>query len=462
MKRFAIVLAAGQGTRMKSTLYKVMHPVLGKPMVEYVVDAAKGAGMDKIIAITGVGAEVVKEHLGDKCQYAFQKEQLGTAHATQQAEELIGDLDGTTVVLAGDTPLLEAATLQKLLDHHERSNAKATVLTAIAPDPSGYGRIIRGEDQSVLKIVEDKDATAAEKEVCEINTGTYCFDNRVLFEKLKEVHNDNAQGEYYLPDVIEILKAENELISAYTLEDFDEALGVNNRIALAEASQIMRDRINEKHMINGASFVDPKNTYIEPTVVIGSDTTIEPGVTLKGQTTIGQHVTLGANCEIIDSQIADHAEIKQSNIEASSVGKYATIGPFAHLRPNSHLGNYTHVGNFVEIKNSTLADHVKSGHHSYVGDATVDPYVNIGCGVIFSNFDGEHKDHIHVGEYAFIGSNSNLIAPLDIAPEAYIAAGSTINQNVPPQSLAIARSRQTNKEGYAKKLPNLRRKEDNK
>lgn len=455
MKRFAIVLAAGQGTRMKSELYKVMHPILGKPMVEYVIDAARGASMDEVIAITGMGAEVVEDHLGDKCKFAFQSEQLGTAHATQQAEELLGDLEGTTVVLAGDTPLIESDTLNRLIETHEKSGAKATVLTAIAPDPTSYGRVIRDEDGSVLKIVEDKDASEKERKVKEINTGTYCFDNRTLFEKLQLVGNDNAQGEYYLPDVIEILKLEQEMVAAYTLEDFDEALGINTRLALSEAEQLMKKRINKKHMLNGVTFVDPEIAYVEPDVEIGPDTTIEPNVYLKGNTKIASHVFLGMGTEIIDSTVDEYAEIKQSIIDQSTVGPKVTIGPFAHLRPGSHLLEGSHVGNFVEIKNATLGKFSKAGHHAYIGDADVGEHVNIGCGVIFSNFDGVNKHHISVGDYSFIGSNSNLIAPVTLEAESYIAAGSTINLDVPSKALAIARARQVNKEGYAEKLPGL-------
>ncbi|WP_018659762.1 bifunctional UDP-N-acetylglucosamine diphosphorylase/glucosamine-1-phosphate N-acetyltransferase GlmU [Allofustis seminis] len=455
MKRFAIVLAAGQGTRMKSKLYKVMHPVLGKPMVDYVVDAARDAGMDEVITVTGMGAELVEEHLGAKCQFVFQREQLGTAHATQQAESIIGDLEGTTVVLAGDTPLIQADTLKKLIQYHENNQAKATILTAIAPDPTNYGRIVRAADNSVLKIVEEKDASSAEKQIKEINTGTYCFDNRLLFEKLQQVGNDNAQGEYYLPDVIEILQSEDELIAAYTLKDFDEALGVNNRVALSQANQLMRDRINKAHMENGVSFVDPANAYVEATVEIGPDTTIEPGVSLKGDTKIGANVFIGAGTEIIDSQIEDDAEIKQSVIEKSTVGPKVTVGPFAHLRPQSHLLEGAHVGNFVEIKNATLGKFSKAGHHSYVGDAEVGEHVNIGSGVIFCNYDGVNKHRSHIGDYTFIGSNSNIVAPVNVEAEAYIAAGSTIYQDVPSKALAIARARQVNKEGYATKLPNL-------
>ena len=448
-KCYAIVLAAGQGTRMKSKLFKVMHPVMGIPMVEHVVQAAKQAGIDRVIAVTGVGAEVVQDHLGDMCEYAFQAEQLGTAHAVMQAGDLLAGEAGTTVILAGDTPLLTSGTLKSLIDQHIQNKASATVLTAMAEDPSGYGRVVRGEDDSVAKIVEDKDATPEEKAIQEINTGTYCFDNALLFEALGQVGNDNAQGEYYLPDVISILKEAGHLISAYVLEDMDEALGVNDRVALSQASQLMRNRINEAHMRNGVTLIDPTNTYIEPSVEIGSDTVIEPGVYLKGQTVIGQETFIGAHSEIVDSQIADGAKITHSVIEEAIVGPLATVGPFARLRKGAELKEGVHIGDFVEVKNSVIGKKSQSGHHAYIGDAEIGEHVNVGCGVIFANYNGRDKSKTIVGNHVFIGSNSNLVAPVKIDDHAFIAAGSTINKDVPKDALAIARARQEIKENYA-------------
>lgn len=452
-KCFAIVLAAGQGTRMKSKLFKVMHPVMGTPMVEHVTNAARHAGVDRVIAVTGVGAEVVQEHMGDQCEYVFQEEQLGTAHAVMQASDLLADQKGTTVILAGDTPLLTADTVRALIEQHEKEGASATVLTAMAPDPAGYGRVIRGSDHSVDRIVEDKDATPEEKAVQEINTGTYCFDNQLLFEALQEVDNDNAQGEYYLPDVVSILKETGQLISAYVLEDMDEALGVNNRVALAEASQLMRDRINQRHMENGVTLIDPEQTYIEPSVQIGADTVIEPGVYLKGDTVIGEDVVIGMNSEIKDSQIADQVQITHSVIDSAKISQGATVGPYARLRQGTVLKENVHIGDFVEVKNSVVGRGTQAGHHAYIGDAKIGEQVNVGCGVIFANFNGRDKSESIVGDHVFIGSNSNLVAPVKVADHAFIAAGSTINQDVPADALAIARARQENKEGYANRLP---------
>ncbi|WP_423188544.1 bifunctional UDP-N-acetylglucosamine diphosphorylase/glucosamine-1-phosphate N-acetyltransferase GlmU [Alkalibacterium sp. f15] len=452
-KRFAVVLAAGQGTRMKSKLYKVMHPVMGKPMVGHVVDQALEARIDNIVTVTGVGAEVVQDYLGDKSKYVLQEEQLGTAHAVEQAAPLLEDKEGTTVVICGDTPLLTKETLEGLMAHHENVQAKATVLTAYADDPFGYGRVIRSEDGSVSKIVEQKDATESERAVKEINTGTYCFDNQSLFLALKKVDNNNSQGEYYLPDLMEILKNQDELISAYQLDNKEEALGVNDRVALAEANKVMKKRINVQHMRNGVTMVDPDQTYIESDVKIGQDTLIEPGVYLKGKTVIGEDCIIGAHSIVENSTIHSNVKVRSSLIEESVMEDHSNIGPNSHLRPESRVGEYVHIGNFVEIKKATLGKNTKVGHLTYVGDATLGENINLGCGTVFVNYDGKQKHHINVGDNSFIGCNTNLIAPVDVAANTYIAAGSTITDNVPSESLAIARARQVNKEGYFNKMP---------
>lgn len=446
--RFVVVLAAGQGTRMKSKLYKVMHPVMGRPMVGHVVNAALDAEASEVITITGSGADLVKDYLGDRSQYVYQEEQLGTAHAVEQAKDLLEGREGTTLVLSGDTPLLRAETLTQLMEEHEESNAKATILTALADDPHGYGRVIRAEDGSVSNIVEEKDASPEEKAVQEINTGTYCFDNEELFKTIEKVDNDNAQGEYYLPDVIEILKANNEKIGAFQLENMDEVLGVNNRVALSEASALMKQRINEKHMVNGVSLIDAANTYIEAGVQIGQDTVIEPGTYLKGNTVIGEDVIIGANSVIEDSELADGVEIHQSIIEGSTVGKGSDVGPHSHLRNGAELGENVHIGNYVEVKESTIGDDTKAGHHTYIGDAEVGKNINVGCGVVFANYNGKTKSKTIVGDNSFVGSNSNLVAPVELGENSFVAAGSTITEEVPDKALGIARSRQTNKEEF--------------
>lgn len=453
--RYAIILAAGKGTRMKSKLYKVLHPVSGKPMVEHIINRVSETNPDEIITIVGHGAEQVKAQLGERSEYALQAEQLGTGHAVLQAASFLEGKKGTTLVISGDTPLLTTETLNNLFEYHQGKNASATILTAQAQNPTGYGRIIRDHVGIVGKIVEQKDASPEEARVKEINTGTYCFDNEALFTALNKVGTNNAQGEYYLTDIIEILKEDGNTVAAYQTENFEESMGVNDRIALAKANEIMRKRINEAHMTNGVTFVDPASTYIDAGVVIGSDTVIEAGVQLQGETVIGMDCMIGAHSRIVDSVIEDNVVITNSVIESSHVKKAADVGPFAHLRPNAEIGEGAHIGNFVEVKNAEIGSHTKVGHLTYVGDATLGEDINVGCGVVFVNYDGKQKHHTKVGAHSFIGSNSNIVAPVTIEDHSSIAAGSTITNDVPEYALAIARARQVNKEGYAKKLPYL-------
>ncbi|MCR6104752.1 bifunctional UDP-N-acetylglucosamine diphosphorylase/glucosamine-1-phosphate N-acetyltransferase GlmU [Salipaludibacillus agaradhaerens] len=450
-KRFAVVLAAGKGTRMKSQLYKVLHPVCGKPMVQHILDELNVCRIDQTVTIVGHGAEKVKELLGDKVAYALQKEQLGTGHAVMQAEETIGDEQGTTIVVCGDTPLLTAETMEALFTHHEEQGAKATILTALAEDPTGYGRVIRDGTQAVKKIVEHKDASSEEKQVKEINTGTYCFDNKALFKALKRVGNDNSQGEYYLPDVIEILQKDNEKVSAYQTNNFYETMGVNDRVALSEAEKWMKKRINEKWMREGVTLIDPEQTYISADAVIGQDTIISPGTIISGNATIGDNCELGPHSEIKDSRIGHGTVVKQSVVHNSDVGSHVSIGPFSHLRPETELADKVRVGNFVELKKMSMGEGSKASHLSYLGDAKIGEGVNVGCGAITVNYDGENKFLTTVEDGAFIGCNSNLIAPVTVGKGAYVAAGSTITDDVPQKSLAIARERQTTKEGYINK-----------
>ncbi|WP_100405933.1 bifunctional UDP-N-acetylglucosamine diphosphorylase/glucosamine-1-phosphate N-acetyltransferase GlmU [Bacillus solitudinis] len=449
--RYAVILAAGQGTRMKSKLYKVLHPVCGKPMVQHVVDQVTELGFDEIVTIVGYGAEIVREQLGKKVAYAVQEKQLGTGHAVMQAEDVLGIKEGTTVVLCGDTPLITAKTIENLLKHHESQVAKATVLTAYAENPTGYGRMVRNQDGLVERIVEQKDASEKEQEINEINTGTYCFDNKALFESLKHVGNKNSQGEYYLPDVIEILQKSGETIAAYQTEDFGETLGVNDRVALSEAEAIMKKRINEMWMRNGVTIIDPQQTYISTEAMIGQDTVIYPGTVISGSTEIGTECIIGPNSEIKDSQIGDSTTIKQSVVYDSYIGANVAIGPFAHIRPQSKINDEVRIGNFVEIKKSTLGKGSKASHLSYIGDSDIGSEVNFSCGAVTVNYDGKNKFLTKIEDGAFIGCNSNLIAPVTIGKNALIAAGSTITDDVPSEALSIARARQTNKEEYVKK-----------
>lgn len=459
-KRLAVVLAAGKGTRMKSELYKVLHTINGISMVEHVLRAVQQSNVERIVTIVGHGAETVRDVLADHSEFALQEDQLGTGHAVLQAKDLLKDEEGSTLVICGDTPLFSAETLNQLFEFHEESNAKGTILTAIAEDPAGYGRVVRQSDKEVSRIVEQKDANKEEQAITEINTGTYVFNNKALFEALDKVGNENAQGEYYLPDVISIMKEAGDTVKAFTMDNFDEAIGVNDRIALAEATRLMTKRINEKHMRNGVTFVNPTATYIEADVEIGQDTLIESGVSLKGNTKIGSHSTIGSNSEIISSNIADHVEIRQSVLEFANVEENVTVGPFAHLRAKSVLKEGAHIGNFVEVKNSVVGKNSKAGHLTYIGDADIGTDVNVGCGTVFVNYDGKNKFRSTIGNDVFIGSGSNIVAPVTVGDRAIVAAGSTVNSDVPEEALAIARSRQEIKDKYWKRFKDKQNLED--
>ncbi|WAA12342.1 bifunctional UDP-N-acetylglucosamine diphosphorylase/glucosamine-1-phosphate N-acetyltransferase GlmU [Fervidibacillus halotolerans] len=450
--RYVVVLAAGQGTRMKSKLYKVLHPVCGKPMVQHVIENVQGIQAEQVITVVGFGAEKVQEVLSESSQFVIQKEQLGTAHAVMQAKELLKDRDGTTLVICGDTPLIKRETLEAMVSQHEKEESHATVLTAKAEEPTGYGRIIRNDKGQLERIVEQKDATEEEKQVKEINAGTYCFDNRSLFSALDKVTNDNAQGEYYLPDVLEIMKKEGKIVSAFMTDDFSETLGVNDRVALSKAEKIMRKRINETHMKNGVTIIDPDQTYIDCGVEIGPDTIIYPGTVIKGSTVIQSDCVIGPNTEIVDSFIGEKTTVRQSVVTESKVGRNVQVGPYAHIRPKSDIDDEVRIGNFVEIKKTTFGKGSKASHLSYIGDAEVGKNVNIGCGTITVNYDGTNKYKTVIEDEAFIGCNSNLIAPVTVGKDSYIAAGSTITNDVPKQALSIARARQVNKENYSQKF----------
>lgn len=449
---FAVILAAGQGTRMKSKLYKVLHPVCGKPMVQHVVDHIQTLDVNRIVTVVGHGAEKVQQQLGDKSEYVLQAEQLGTAHAVQQAEAILGNEEGTTLVVCGDTPLIRPETMQALFEHHQAKNAKATILTAIAENPTGYGRILRGSNGQVEQIVEQKDASAEQQLVKEINTGTYCFDNKLLFETLKLVKNDNAQGEYYLPDVIEILQKQGDIVEAYVTDDFEETLGVNDRVALSQAETLMRTRINEKHMRNGVTIIHPETTHISADAVIGRDTVIQTGSMIEGATVIGEDCIIGPNTQIIDSRVGDRTTIHSSVVRESAIAEDTAIGPFAHIRPLSDIGSHVKIGNFVEVKKSKLDNGSKVSHLSYIGDAEIGSNVNIGCGSITVNYDGKNKFKTIIEDDVFVGCNTNLVAPVKVGKGSFIAAGSTITKEVPEDALAIARARQENKPNYVSKL----------
>ena len=453
MEKYVVVLAAGKGTRMKSKLYKVLHKVCGKTMVEHVVDAARGVNPAKIVTVVGTGAGEVEKVLDGKSDFAFQEKQLGTGDAVMTAKEELGDKDGATLVVTGDTPLFTTETFDELFKYHAEKGNAATVLTAEAPNPFSYGRIIRDDQGNVLRIVEQKDGKPEELKVKEINTGVFCFDNKKLFEALKHVDNNNAQGEYYLTDVLEILRNSGERVGAYKMPDFSESLGVNDRIALAQATKTMQRRINEEHMRNGVSFIDPDTAYIDAGVKIGNDTVIEGNVVIKGNTEIGSDCYITNGSRIVDSKIGNHVTITSSTLQEAEMDDNTDIGPNSHLRPKAVIRKGAHIGNFVEIKKAEIGENSKVGHLTYVGDATLGKDINVGCGTIFSNYDGVKKFHTNVGDHSFIGAGSTLIAPINVADHTFIAADSTITKDVDKYDMAIARGRQVNKPDYWHKLP---------
>ncbi|WP_205029983.1 bifunctional UDP-N-acetylglucosamine diphosphorylase/glucosamine-1-phosphate N-acetyltransferase GlmU [Streptococcus porcinus] len=453
MTNYAIILAAGKGTRMKSDLPKVLHRVSGLTMLEHVFRSVAAIQPEKNVTVVGHKAELVKEVLAGQSEFVLQTEQLGTGHAVMMAEAELAGLEGNTLVIAGDTPLITGDSLKNLIDYHVNHKNVATILTAKAEDPFGYGRIIRNSDGEVTKIVEQKDANEYEQKVTEINTGTYVFDNKRLFEALKNTNTNNAQGEYYLTDVISIFRENREKVGAYVLRDFNESLGVNDRVALATAESVMRRRINKIHMVNGVTFQNPDATYIERDVIIDPDVLLEANVTLKGNTKIGAGTILTNGTCLIDAQVGQRVVITSSTVEESTLADGVTVGPYAHIRPGSTLAEKVHVGNFVEVKGSSIGQNTKAGHLTYIGNAEVGSDVNFGAGTITVNYDGQHKFKTIIGNNVFIGSNSTLIAPLEIGDNALTAAGSTISKNVVADSIAIGRSRQVTKEGYAKRLP---------
>ena len=446
----AIILAAGKGTRMKSKYPKVIHKVCGNEMVNHVINVSQKSGVNDIVVILGHESDVVKERLPRDSMIAMQTEQLGTGHAVKMAKEYINDED-TIVVLCGDTPLIKEDTLKRLFAYHLENEYHATVLTTKVDNPTGYGRIIRDNNEDLLKIVEQKDANEEEKAVKEINSGIYCFNGKSLRESLDLIDNNNAQGEYYLTDTIYIMRDRGQKVGAYNGSTIEELMGVNSRVELSKAEEIMRRRINEAHMVNGVTIIDTNSTYIESDVEIGNDTIIYPGVMLKGNTKIGSNCVIEMNSAIENSIIGDNTEVKNSTIIDSVVGENTTVGPYAYLRPKSNIGNNVKIGDFVEVKNATIEDNSKASHLSYIGDAHVGKDVNIGCGVVFVNYDGKNKFKSVVKDGAFIGSNSNLVAPVIVEEDGYIATGSTITNDVPKGALAIARERQVVKEGWVEK-----------
>lgn len=447
----AVILAAGKGTRMKSALPKVLHRVGGKAMVEHVLDAAKGAGSSRNIVVIGFGAEKVQDALGSNAEFVIQAEQLGTGHAVQQTAGLLQAFKGTVMVLCGDTPLLEGELLAKLYAEHKAQKAVATVLTAIMPNPSGYGRVIRDDSGQVVKIVEQKDATPAELAVNEVNTGIYCFERAALFEALSGINCANNQGEYYLTDVIGIMAAQKARVWAIAAEEYEQTFGINSRVQLADAEKILRKRKLKALMENGVTIMDPDTTFVDAEVNIASDTIIYPFTWLEGRTAIGSGCEIGPNTRLQNAKVGDNATLHFTYAHDCEIKNDVTVGPYVHLRPNTVLSEGVKVGNFVEVKNSIVGQNSKIPHLSYIGDTDMGAKVNIGSGTITVNYDGKHKHRTVIEDGAFIGCNTNLVAPVKVGSGAYVGAGSTITKDVPGEALGVARARQTNIDGWVKK-----------
>ena len=449
----SIILAAGQGRRMKSNKAKVLHQVLGRYLADYPIEAARYAGADEICVVVGHQAEDVKKALGNQVSYALQKEQLGTGHGVMQAIDFIPDT-GDMIVLYGDTPFVTGEILENMLKTHQDHNNGATILSAVLDNPAGYGRIVRDENKRVIQIVEQADTTDEEKQINEVNGGVYIFKSKALKDALLKACHNNGQKEYDLLDVIEVLQQEGYVVDAIVASHSDDILGIDSTTQLAQGTLIMKNKINQKHMENGVTLVDPYSTYIESDVTVGPDTIIEPGCILKGKTTIGNNCFIGHNTKIENTQIASHVYIENSVIRDSFIDEEANVGPFAYIRPGSKIGKNVKIGDFVEIKNATIGDHTKISHLTYVGDADVGEYVNFGCGSVLVNYDGVKKYRSQIGDHAFIGCNTNLVSPVNIGERGYTAAGSTITMDVPKESLGISRAKQVNKEGWvAKKYP---------
>ena len=448
-----VVLAAGQGTRMKSSLPKVLHPVVGRPMIERVLETANALDPSTITLIVGHKAEAIRGQLvkQQNLWFALQEPQLGTAHALQQAESLLAGRSGSLILLSGDVPLLRPNTLRRLLETHRGSGAAATVVTATVDRPYGYGRIVRTRGR-IARIVEERDASPTQRQIKEINGGIYAFDLPPLFDALRGIASQNTQGEFYLTDLIAIYRRRKLPVETLLVENAQEIRGINSRSELAEVSRLVRQKKNEELMAAGVTFIDPATTYVDPEAEIAADTVLHPGVVIEGRTRIGAACEIQAYVRISDSEIGDRVTINSfCLISGAQVADGAALGPFAHLRPGTTVGEKAKIGNFVELKNTNFGPRSKANHLSYLGDTTVGADVNVGAGTITCNYDGVNKHRTVIEDGAFIGSDSQLVAPVTVGKGAYVGAGSSIVADVPAGALAIARGRQNNVEGWVER-----------
>jgi bifunctional UDP-N-acetylglucosamine pyrophosphorylase/glucosamine-1-phosphate N-acetyltransferase len=460
-----VILAAGKGTRMKSELVKVLHPILGLPMLSYPIELSlKGIKSEKTIIVVGYQADQIKERFGNRqIQFALQEEQLGTGHAALQAIPFLKTFTGTVLILCGDVPLVKAGTLHTFIDAYGKSNATLSVLTTVVEDPFGYGRIIRSSEGWLEKIMEEKDASIEEKSIREINTGIYCVKASFLIEGLSEIGKENAQGEYYLTDLVEIAKKKGLRCSAHIVKDPVEVMGINTRVDLAVANEVLKLEKLKELMLSGVTVLDPRTTYVEGTVEVGSETTLYPNCYLHGMTKIGERCIIESNSKITDAVLGNEVTIRSNVvITGSKIEDGAIIGPFAHLRPLSEIKTKAKIGNFVEVKKSVVGKGSKANHLTYIGDSLLGEGVNIGAGTIVCNYDGFEKHQTIIGDRVFVGSNVELVAPVKVGNGSTIGAGSTITKDVPGGALAISRAKQRNIKGWRKRIEDRREKMRNK
>ena len=446
-----IILAAGKGTRMKSDLVKVLHPLLGVPMLSYPIDLSlNGINSGKTIVVVGYQGEKIRAHfIDDRLTFVDQGDPIGTGHAVLCTEDHLKGFKGRVLILCGDVPLLKRDTVRRFIDAHKSSGSTITVMTAILEDPAGYGRIVRMDGGLIRRIVEEKDASPPEMAIREVNAGIYCVDSPFLFEALRRVSTDNAQGEYYLTDIVAIANQQGKRAYGFAVEDPTEVMGINTRVDLAKADEILRNELLTQMMLDGVTIVDPKTTYIDKTVRVGRDTTIYPNCSLQGETIIGERCIVEPNSQITDSKISGDVVIKTSSVIAeSTIEDGASIGPFARLRPGTVVKRTARIGNFVEVKKSVIGEGSKANHLTYLGDTTVGKGVNVGAGTITCNYDGKKKHPTVIEDDVFVGSNVELVAPVTVKKGSTIGAGSTITKDVPEDALAISRSKQKTIRGW--------------
>jgi bifunctional UDP-N-acetylglucosamine pyrophosphorylase/glucosamine-1-phosphate N-acetyltransferase len=446
---YAIILAAGKGTRMKTEMPQCAYPLIRKPMVAYVAENVLNSDFDEVIAVVGYKRDIIIDILGESVKYAIQEEQLGTGHAVLAAESLVNDLEGDSIILSGNMPLFDADSINCAFRDHKNRRHDLTVITTVVDNPTGFGRIIRNEFGLYLEeIVEEEEATSLQKNIKEINTGVYIVKNRYLFAALRKINNNNLRKEYYLTDIVKVFQSENLVVGTYSIKDSLQATSINDLYSLSIAEAKLRLKINRQHMLNGVAMINPETITIGHNVIIEENVMIHPNTYITGNSVIRKGAQIGPNTEIHESIIGERVRCRHSLVYNSTVQEDTTVGPFAHLRDGANIGPKNRIGNFVEVKKSSTGTNTKASHLAYIGDTTCGSNVNFGCGSITVNYDGKQKYQTYIGDDVFIGCNVNMIAPIRIEDNSFIAAGSTLNKNVPKHALAIARAYQVNKENY--------------